>query len=365
MILKESGITGKMWDLLKENSRKMRIRVLHPSMMADSEVNVLRGLPEGSRLSPILFAIFAADLIRDLQLQFPEITMPTSSALTWMGTIFYVDDAVLIARSPEELQRMLNVCQQWAEKNRMSINVNKTKIVVFLEDSVTRNIRQRFNFTLTPVFPIPLPEATRIQMRQELWLHKHTTSAIKERVRIPAHSLVLVVKVKENDTVIVEVAGLGQVELRVQDLTHVSLIITEVDCFKYLGLKLDYAMSMEEATKTGVTNIRFAHSKVAATLHSLNQLPKRGTHAALSPLMLLQMWRSCVLTQALENLWYLRTKGQVQQWQAVLSLSLKRTFGHFEQPLPMLLDLGIPLLAFQQAKQLCQCTSDTHTDLLP
>jgi len=55
-----------MWDLLKENSRKMRIRVLHPSIMADSEVDVLRGLPEGSRLSLILFAIFAADLIRDL-----------------------------------------------------------------------------------------------------------------------------------------------------------------------------------------------------------------------------------------------------------------------------------------------------------
>jgi len=175
---------------------------------------------------------------------------------------------------------MLNVCQQWAEKNRMFINVNKTKIVVFLEDSVTRNARQRFNFTLTPAFPIPLPEATRIQMRQELWLRKHTTSAIKERVRIPASSLGLVVKVKENDTAIVEVAGLGQVELRVQDLTHVSLVITEVDCFKYLGLQLDYALRMEEATKTGVANIRFVHSKVPATLHSLNQLPKRGTHAA-------------------------------------------------------------------------------------
>ena len=68
-----------------------------------------------------------------------------------MGTIFYVDDAVLIARSLEELQLMLNVCQQWAEKNRMFINVNKTKIVVFLEDSVTtRNVRPRLNFTLTP-----------------------------------------------------------------------------------------------------------------------------------------------------------------------------------------------------------------------
>jgi hypothetical protein len=240
------------------------------------------------------------------------------------------------------------------------------KIVVFLEDSATRNVRQRFNFTLTPAFPIPLPEATRIQMRQELWLHKHTTSAIKERMRIPAHSLGLVVKVKENDPVIVEVAGLGQVELRVQDLTHVRLVITEVDCFKYLGLQLDYALRMQEATKTGVANIRFAHSKVSATLHSLNQLPKRGTHAALSPLMRLQMWRSCVLTQALENLRYLRTKGQVQQWQAGLSLSLKRTFGHFEQPLTMFLDLGIQPLALQQTKQLCQMHFRyIHTELLP
>jgi hypothetical protein len=354
MILKDSGITGKMWDLLKENSRKMRIRVLHPSIKADSEVNVLRGLPEGSRLSPILFAIFAADLIRDLQLQFPEITMPTATALTWMGTIFYVDDAVLIARSPEELQLMLNACQQWAEKNRMSINVNKTKIVVFLEDPGTRKARQRFNFTLTPAFPTSLPEATRIQMRQEVLLRKHTTSAIKESVRIPASSLGLVVKVKENDTAIIEVAGLGQVELRVQDLTNVSLVISEVDCFKYLGLNLDYALRMEEATKAGVANIRFAHSKVSATLHSLHQLPRRGNNAALSPLMRLQMWRSCVLTQALENLRYLRTKGQVKQWQAALSLSLKRTFGHFEQPLPMSLDLGIPPLALLQAKQLCQ-----------
>jgi hypothetical protein len=62
----------------------MRFRVLHPSisLRVDSEVDVLRGLPEGSRLSPILFAIFAAYLIRDLKLQFPEITMPTASALT-------------------------------------------------------------------------------------------------------------------------------------------------------------------------------------------------------------------------------------------------------------------------------------------
>ena len=41
----------------------MRIRVLHPLIASRNEVEVLRGLPEGSRLTPTLFATFAADLI--------------------------------------------------------------------------------------------------------------------------------------------------------------------------------------------------------------------------------------------------------------------------------------------------------------
>jgi hypothetical protein len=63
MILKDSRIMGKMWEMLQENSRKMRIRVLHPLIASRNEVEVLRGLPEGSRLTPTLFATFAADLI--------------------------------------------------------------------------------------------------------------------------------------------------------------------------------------------------------------------------------------------------------------------------------------------------------------
>ena len=140
--------------------------------------------------------------------------MPTAPALTWMGAIFYVDDAVLIAHSPEELQRMLNVCQELAERNRMSINVNKAKVVVFLEAPAMRQARPRFNFTLTPAFPVPLPDKTRIKVRQELRLHRHTTSAAMESVRIPRYSLGLILETLGDDMAIVEVEGIGKVELR-------------------------------------------------------------------------------------------------------------------------------------------------------
>ena len=54
-----------------------------------------------------------------------------------------------------------------------------------------------------------------------------------------------------DDMAIVEVEGIGKVELRVQDLEHISLVIDEVACFKYLGLNLEYALRMEEATEAG------------------------------------------------------------------------------------------------------------------
>ena len=120
---------------------------------------------------------------------------------------------------------------------------------------------------------------------------------------------------------VVHFPTIGRVEIRKADLGNISLVPMEVDEFKYLGLTLDHQLTMDAAASAGVKQIEFAHSKLAATLHSLRQIPRRQTHSALSPAMRLQMWRSCVQTHALENLRYLRTKGQVQQWQSAVSLS--------------------------------------------
>jgi len=62
--LKPYNITGKIWHLLKENPRKVRIRVLHALIDDGDGVDILRGLPEGSRLIPTLFGICAAELTR-------------------------------------------------------------------------------------------------------------------------------------------------------------------------------------------------------------------------------------------------------------------------------------------------------------
>jgi len=130
LTLKNYKITGKIWHLLKENSRSVRVRVLHAFIDQNDEVDILRSLPEGSRLSPTLFGICVAELKLDLRakfalLQFPQIT--SIDDLNWTGVFLYVDDLVLIARSPAQLQYMIDACQDWALRQSEAVYASTTK----------------------------------------------------------------------------------------------------------------------------------------------------------------------------------------------------------------------------------------------
>ena len=138
LLLHTFGIQGKLWKILQETYRKVNIRVLHPLIPATEYTTLMRGLPEGSKLSPPHFGILVADLLVELRTKHPTANTyaSTPTGQTWLGglvvgAIAYVDDVVLISSSPSELQRMLNTCQTWCNKSRLQINTDKTKIVHF------------------------------------------------------------------------------------------------------------------------------------------------------------------------------------------------------------------------------------------
>jgi len=140
LTLKNYKITGKIWHLLKENSRSVRVRVLHALTDQNDEVDILRGLPEGSRLSPTLFGICVAELILELRATFPLLQFPHITSiddLNWIGAFLYVDDMVFIARSPAQLQSRIDACQDWAERSRVRINHEKTEVMMFYETPPT------------------------------------------------------------------------------------------------------------------------------------------------------------------------------------------------------------------------------------
>ena len=84
------NIVGKMWHALRHRFSIVKIRVLHPKVHQSSEMEFLRVLPEGSRLSTTLFGIVMADLIHELECHFPQATITHNGNIIWIGGILPV-----------------------------------------------------------------------------------------------------------------------------------------------------------------------------------------------------------------------------------------------------------------------------------
>ena len=84
----------------EENSRSVRVRVKHALVDQNDKVDILRGLPEGSRLTPTLLDIWVAELILKLRAKFPLLQFPQITSIddiNWIGAFLNVDDMVLVA----------------------------------------------------------------------------------------------------------------------------------------------------------------------------------------------------------------------------------------------------------------------------
>ncbi|CAB0018584.1 unnamed protein product [Nesidiocoris tenuis] len=98
------------------------------------EMNTSQGLPQGTGLSPILFLLFVNDLC--------DMHLPMTSQF------FFADDGSLVisARGPESTlesiaEQNLKLVGKWFRKNRLLLNLEKTKLVVYRYSSLNLSSR--------------------------------------------------------------------------------------------------------------------------------------------------------------------------------------------------------------------------------
>jgi len=286
-----------MWHHLRARIDNIRLRVLHPNIQEQQTVDILCGFPEGSRLSPTLFGIFVADLIHELQTQFSHAVIHLAPGLQhngttqiWIGGLFYVDDLALMSTCPRELQAMLHVCQEWSFRNRMQINTQKTKVMVFFEAPSLHKARggkHRPGPTLPP-FHIHAPFPTS---------------------------------------------------------SPCSYLVTEVLQFEYLGLILDPKLTMHLATTEAIRRAAHGQSVTQTVSYSLRYDKKRSQ---LTPTQNLGLWKSTVLPHFLQNLRYIQSTTDVKKLQTSLNLSLARALHVYGDHTALLADTGVPPLSLVQ-----------------
>ena len=83
-----------------------------------------------------MYTIFLADLLTQLKHKFPNLTCRGESGDQWIGATAYADDLTLCASSPQQLNEMLTVVQQWAEDHSAKINYDNSSVITFNETTV-------------------------------------------------------------------------------------------------------------------------------------------------------------------------------------------------------------------------------------
>lgn len=125
-------------------------------------VAMLRGLPQGGALCPLLCNAFMAELARDLDDHISR-RMPKLARVwrtwrdndkhcwstdhlkdIWLRLLQYADDVALLARTPEEMQELLGVVAEWGRKRGLVFS--DKSFAVLLSDPSTKEE------------PMPLPE---------------------------------------------------------------------------------------------------------------------------------------------------------------------------------------------------------------
>ena len=86
------------------------------------------GLFQGEVLSPILYSLY----VNDCEMHFLQENCPSIEIeMINLFLLMYADDMVLLALSPESLQKMLDALSTYNDKWKLTLNTDKTKIMVF------------------------------------------------------------------------------------------------------------------------------------------------------------------------------------------------------------------------------------------
>ncbi|MEW8545054.1 MAG: reverse transcriptase family protein [Candidatus Thiodiazotropha sp.] len=122
------GISSRMVNSLKAMYENVKTCVKFKNRYSNFFSSNI-GLKQGDPLSAILFVFFINDLIENVGLHDNRYSFSIQDVNLFM--LLYADDVVLFSKSPDALQRMLDKLHSYSTSWDLTVNTEKTKIMIF------------------------------------------------------------------------------------------------------------------------------------------------------------------------------------------------------------------------------------------
>ena len=134
--LLEYGVDGHLYNAIKSIYSNASCSVKINGIMSEwFESN--QGVKQGDNLSPNLFSIYLNPLIAELKASGIGVNIDDQTVCI----LAYADDLVLLAENERDLQRLLDILNEWCHKWRLSVNADKTKVMHFRQKNKCRSKR--------------------------------------------------------------------------------------------------------------------------------------------------------------------------------------------------------------------------------
>ena len=138
------GVRGNILNVLRSMYENVKSRVKINNTLSDTFICSL-GVRQGDCLSPFLFSIYVNDLEETF---IREGFKGISIGMFKLFLLLYADDIVVMAESISDLQNAMNILKDYCDKWKLTVNVNKTKAMVFRKGGrLGRNTKLSFNGT--------------------------------------------------------------------------------------------------------------------------------------------------------------------------------------------------------------------------
>ncbi|MCG8032789.1 MAG: hypothetical protein JAZ03_11525 [Candidatus Thiodiazotropha taylori] len=146
--LLQFGVRGKMLDIIMSMYENAKSRVRLNNKLGE-EFTCMTGVRQGECLSPFLFAMYLNDIEQEFITKGAD---GVDTGLLKLFLLLYADDIVIFSENAHGLQDGLNILHEYCQKWKLTVNPNKSKIMVFRKGGrLPQNLQFQYGDTVLEI----------------------------------------------------------------------------------------------------------------------------------------------------------------------------------------------------------------------
>jgi hypothetical protein len=134
------GVNGKVFKIIQNMYNNARSSIKHESVKSQESFKCNIGVRQGENLSPLLFSLYLNDFEDSLSKCYKGLKFINNEMETMLKLylLLYADDTVILAEDAKDLQYALNGLYNYCREWNLTVNLSKTKVVVFSRGKVKK-----------------------------------------------------------------------------------------------------------------------------------------------------------------------------------------------------------------------------------